>query len=109
MPDIKTTEFIVNLDFGCRWRHHHASFKNQVIGFVTQLEIFFNGKWYPVVRYDTAHGYAHRDIIHYSGKADKSPFLFTDYADALNFAQSDIKLNWKKYREKFFKEVPDNE
>lgn len=105
MSNIKTVKFIINLDIGCRWRHQHASFKNQITGFVIQLEIFFNDKWYPVARYDTAHGFAHKDVIHFNGKTDKSPLIFTDYADALNFAQSDIKTNWEKYRENFYREV----
>lgn len=109
MADIKTIKFIVNLDFGCRWRHSHTSFKSQIIGFVIQFEIFFHGKWYPVVRYDTAHGFAHKDVIHFNEKIDKFPLVFTDYGDALNFAQSDIKLNWEKYRNNFLKEVQNND
>ena len=45
-----------------------------VISFVVQLECIFVGRdrWTPVVRYDTAHGFAHRDEMHPAGKAVKT-------------------------------------
>jgi hypothetical protein len=46
-----------------RYRHSHIRFKSEVLRFVVQYETKFEGKWLPVVRYDTEHGYAHRDIL----------------------------------------------
>jgi hypothetical protein len=41
-----------------------------ITDFVVQYEIFINDKWCPVVRYDTAHGYAHKDLIHPDGSKE---------------------------------------
>jgi hypothetical protein len=37
--------------------------RNRVLRFVVQLECRFNDEWHPVVRYDTAHNFAHRDVL----------------------------------------------
>ncbi len=60
----------------------------------------------PVVRYDTAHGFAHhKDILHPKEAADKEALVFTDYNLALTYAENDLRKNWQDYREKFLKEV----
>jgi hypothetical protein len=41
--------------------------KGRVIGFLFQYEIFFEGRWMPAVRYDTSHGYAHKDLMNPDG------------------------------------------
>ncbi|HLC15676.1 MAG TPA: hypothetical protein VJL89_05565, partial [Thermodesulfovibrionia bacterium] len=38
--------------------------KGRVSQFVVQLECTFDDEWIPVVRYDTAHGFAHCDKLH---------------------------------------------
>ena len=37
--------------------------KGELINVVYQYETFFEDKWKPIVRYDCAHGFFHRDII----------------------------------------------
>jgi len=71
----------------------HLRVKTKLVQFTVQLEIFFNNKWYPVVRYDTAHGFAHKDLIHKDGKIDKTPIFYLDYNDALTFAEFDLITN----------------
>lgn len=105
MTDIKSVEFVVRLSSDCRRRHNHTHSKNKIISFSAQLEILYKNKWYPVIRYDTAHGFAHRDFIHPDGKVDKTPLFLQDYNETLIFAENDIKNNWELYREKFLKEV----
>jgi hypothetical protein len=56
-----------------------------------------------VVRYDTAHGFSHRDQYDIRGTAIKTPLFILNYNQALTFAESDLKANWKVYRERFFK------
>jgi hypothetical protein len=46
-----------------RYRVRYETHKGQVIGFVVQLEFKTTLGWRPVVRYDTAHGFAHRDSL----------------------------------------------
>ncbi|MEW6419926.1 MAG: hypothetical protein AB1480_17730 [Nitrospirota bacterium] len=56
-------------------------------------------------QYDTAHGFAHKDVLTFSGKVAKHKLPFSDYNLALTFAEKDLKENWLKYRENFLKEV----
>jgi len=73
------------------------------------LEIYLENKWHPAIRYDTAHGFTHKDILHRDGKTTKGPLFINDYNEALTFAETDIKANWQIYRDRFFKEVDTNE
>lgn len=83
----------------------HVRLRGQVIEFLVQYEIRIAGEWNPVVRYDTAHGFAHKDILHLTRKADKAALPFTDDNLALIYAENDLRKNWKKYREAFLQEV----
>jgi hypothetical protein len=53
------------------------------------------------VPYDTAHGFAHRDLMNIKGDKKKTPLLNQDYNDALLFAENDLKNNWKQYKNRF--------
>jgi hypothetical protein len=53
------------------------------------------------VRYDTAHRFAHRDLMDKKGTIIKTPLFIQDYNDALTFAESDLKSNWEAYKSKF--------
>jgi hypothetical protein len=63
-----------------------------------------DGKWHPVVRYDTSHGFAHRDILDIKGRKTKTPMFINDFNEALTFAQYDIRSNWRFYKEGLLKE-----
>lgn len=104
MLGLKEKEYIVLLGEDSRIRHYHSRMGQQIIEFMIQLEIDVNGAWKPVVRYDTAHGFAHRDIIHPQGEVDKTPVAMGDYNAALSFAELDLRSNWEMYRERFLKE-----
>jgi len=39
-----------------------------ITGFVAQLEVYREGGWHPVIRYDTAHGEAHIDYLNPGGR-----------------------------------------
>jgi hypothetical protein len=71
-----------------------------VLKFTIQLELENKGKWRPVIRYDTAHGYAHIDRFDLQGKSRKER-LRLSFAKALTRAERDIKQNWPVYRERF--------
>ena len=79
--------------------------KKKILGFTVQYEAKINNKWQPIVRYDTAHGFAHKDIIHSDGKTEKQPLYFQSFNIALTFAIQDLKILWKWYRESYEKEV----
>ncbi|GBD98008.1 hypothetical protein BMS3Abin07_00015 [bacterium BMS3Abin07] len=74
-----------------------------ILEFVVQYEAMISEEWQPIVRYDTAHGFAHRDIMKADGKTIKQPLFFETYNLAFTYATIDLKANWKNYREDFKK------
>ena len=89
-----------------RLRHIHTHWKNEVASFTVQLEISVRSEWRPIVRYDTAHRFAHKDVIHADGTREKTPLYVSDFKDALTFSDRDLKANWRAYREQFLSEIP---
>jgi len=59
----------------------------------------------PIIRYDTAHGFAHRDLILPTGRVDKTPIFVHTFTEALDFAEADLRANWRGYVERFLKEA----
>jgi hypothetical protein len=59
------------------------------------------GKWQPIVRYDTAHGFAHMDISHPDGTQDTREMKAGSYREALGQAIADLKARWEFYRERY--------
>ncbi len=95
--------FTVFLTLEDRYRHQHARTKKDVLWFVVQYETLVEGKWLSVVRYDTRHGYAHRDLLDKKGNKRKTPMFTNDFNEALTFAEYDILSNWGIYKERFLK------
>ena len=60
-----------------------------------------------VVRYDTAHGFAHRDLLNLKEDAKKTPLFNQDFNDALTFAENDLKTNWELYKKRFLEGMYD--
>ncbi|MDO8734437.1 MAG: hypothetical protein Q7K21_04695 [Elusimicrobiota bacterium] len=100
----KEKGYIVYLAMDCRRRHYSKCIGKWVVEFCVQLELFTDSKWFPVIRYDTAHGFAHRDYIRHDGRIEKTPINIEGFNEALTFSENDIKVNWELYREKFLKE-----
>jgi len=98
---VNKVTFIAMLTPEDRYRHHHVRFKGEILSFVIQYETILEGEWLPVVRYDTEHGFAHRDIIDREGNKLKTPMFTRDYNEALTFAEYDIKSNWRVYKKAF--------
>lgn len=107
--EIKTKEFYTFYASDCRKRHFHRRTKNKILEFVVQLEILIKEKWYPVIRYDTSHKFAHCDIMDWKGKVEKVAMPTLDFRNALTYADNDLSQNWSVYRERFLKEVIKNE
>ncbi len=97
----KKVEYVIRISSSDRYRHSHISEKSKIVFFRIQYETKINNIWYPVVRYDTAHGFAHRDLMSFKGEVVKTPLFNQDYNDALTFAESDLKTNWKYYKNRF--------
>jgi hypothetical protein len=79
--------------------------KGEILEFVVQYEALVSEEWRPVVRYDTAHGFAHKDVIRANGEVVKQPLYFETYNLALTYATLDLKMNWRQYKESLEKEL----
>ena len=88
-----------------RKRHIHTVEKGRVVEFLVQYEMLLEGRWVEVVRYDTSHGFAHRDLFNINGLKRKTPLFTADNNDALTFAENDIKDNWQVYKQRFLEET----
>lgn len=74
-----------------------------VLKFVVQLECRFADRmdWSPVIRYDTAHGFAHCDQLHPYDATIKTSMVSTNNNEALNFAIDDLSNHWMEYRGRY--------
>ena len=97
---MNVTEYVIPLGENARKRHCHETNKGNVIAFSVQLEVFVNKLWQAVIRYDSAHGFAHIDRYSLDGKKIKKE-LHLNLNEALTLADEDIKENWKVYQKAF--------
>jgi hypothetical protein len=79
----------------------------RVLRFVVQYETTLAGMRMPVVRYDAAHGSAHRDRLDHRGVEVAKDFMhdYLSLADALVHAERDVRENWRRYREVFLRDL----
>lgn len=75
-----------------------------IVEFAVQYEAQFEGQWHPIVRYDTAHGFAHRDLMRPDGRVDKEPLPWQTYSVALTMATQELKSRWRDYRQRYEEE-----
>lgn len=80
------TTFEVSLDQGIMMCIRFSRQRSRIVSFVVQLEGLIEQKWYPILRYDTAHGFAHCDILRPDGTQEKRPMLVSDFNEALTYA-----------------------
>ncbi len=100
---MRTVEFRRLLDDANALRVKFEVERGQIVRFVVQLEcqIEEEGEWIPIVRYDTAHGYAHRDILHPKMKEEKTRMSVQDYNEAFTAAMDDIVEKRYEYRKRY--------
>ena len=100
---MRTVEFRRLLDYGNALRVMFETERGQIIRFVVQLECQFveEDEWLPVVRYDTAHGYFHRDVLHPHRKEEKTRMPVQDYNEALTLAMDDLVEKRFEYRRRY--------
>lgn len=78
---------------------------NRIVRFTVQLEIQHMGTWCPVVRYDNAHGFCHRDTLHADGTQDKTAVFVGDVNTTFTSAIEDLRTHWEAHRVRFLREV----
>lgn len=95
------TSFESMLDDDVAMRMRFLWDAGQIIEFIVQLELYAGERWYPVVRYDTSHGFAHRDILRPSGSQEKQAFEMKDFQEAMTYADADIRMRYIEYCNRF--------
>ena len=101
MPNTTTTEYVLRIGPEDRYRHTHKRLGRHIVSFRVQYETLLHGEWRCVARYDTAHGFAHRDLMGYNGAVEKTPLFNQDVNEAWTFAEDDLKTNWVIYKRRF--------
>ena len=105
MPKELNFKITLSSDQMDRLRVSASKEKGRIIKFLAQYEAFIREEWRSVVRYDTVHGFAHKDIIHPDGNIEKQPLIFADFNTAFTFAVQDLKISWKWYRKAYEEEM----
>jgi hypothetical protein len=81
--------------------------RGRVQRYAVQYKTVIEEKIYPVVRYDSAHGYPHRDLLDWNGNvADKIWLAPVDYGTAATEAVATIDQDWRQLREEFLRRRP---
>ena len=100
-------EYLFYLDEALRnrYRYWHVWERGKIIEFCVQYEALIAGQWHAVVRYDSAHGEPHRDLLRPDGTEIKSQYQGYTNAEVLTIGRQDIVANWRRYRIAYEKEM----
>jgi hypothetical protein len=77
--------------------------KGKLIDIVFQYESLIIRKWTPIIRYDLAHGFFHRDVMKAGGEKEKTVIEIAGLSEASIFAEQDIKDKWEFYKQRYLK------
>ena len=79
--------------------------KGELIDVVYQYETLIENNWTPIVRYDCAHGFFHRDVLKPNGDTEKKEIVIDNLKSASKYAEQDLKDRWEWYKERYLKKV----
>jgi hypothetical protein len=104
---LQEIEYLISLssEMEDRLRVSAQKEKGEILEFMVQDEALISNRWNPIIRYDTAHGFSHRDRIWPSGSVEKQPLFFDSYNLAFTYATLDLKANWISYRRAYEQEM----
>ena len=106
MPEI---DYDVALDDAeLEWmRVRLTTVRGRVVTYTVQYETTIDDRRAPVVRFDNAHGFPHRDLLNRHGRIiDKRPIPGHPSPEAaLAQGEFEIRSNWPRYRAAFFGET----
>jgi len=97
---LSVTEYVIPLGEKARKRHYHETDKGQIVSFAVQLEVLVGDQWKIVIRFDSAHGFAHIDRYYLDGRKIKKN-LYLKLSEAMTLADEEIKENWKRFQKAF--------
>lgn len=100
-------EFFIYLGnrFKDRVRIRFETDKRDILDLVLQYETMINDKWVAIVRYDCAHGFFHRDLLHPNGDKEKKAIEVPNLKYAFTFARQDLEDKWEWYKEQYLKKL----
>ena len=87
-----------------RRRYSHAKENGEIVSFTVQYETLVGDEWRAVVRYDSAHGVAHKDVLDTKGREEKHLLGVGSLKEAIAIADADIQQNWERYKARFLKQ-----
>lgn len=96
-------EYFIQLDLlGAVIRVRYLKDRGHIVWFVVQLEVLMEEQWSVITRYDTSHGFVHRDDMRPNGEQLKSgPLIFASYEDGMTFAINNLRTNAEWYIERY--------
>lgn len=84
-----------------------TSERGRIAAFTVQFDVRLGGRRRPVVRFDTAHGRVHRDLLDAEGElvAKDWDWIGADlsYNEAMTAAQREIRAQWPASRASFLR------
>jgi hypothetical protein len=97
-----TEDFVAGaIRMRCIYQRRHQL----LLKFTVQLEALRDGEWQAIVRYDNAHGFCHRDVIHADGTQEKTALFVGDMNETFTHGIDDLKANWAAYHARYLKEI----
>jgi len=79
--------------------------KGKIEKLVIQYESFITNEWRAIVRYDTAHGFFHRDVLYPNGEQVKQSINIENLNNAVLYAEQDLKDRWEFYKNRYIKKL----
>lgn len=101
-------EYFKQLESGDTIRFRLDVERGEVTAFTVQLETYVDGRWRPMVRYDSAHDHPHRDELDWDGRVSDKTWLSPNmtYKEVVALARADLIANAPAYRAAFLERRP---
>lgn len=88
-----------------RCRYAHVWERGEITEFCVQYKALIHSRWRAVVRFDSAHGSPHRDVLLPDEEEIKSFYPGYANAEVLTIGRRDIMENWRRYRKAYEMEM----
>ena len=89
---------------GDRIRVRFTTRRGRMVVYTAQYEALIEGAHRPVVRYDSAHGRPHYDVLDWDGETIEKVWLpDEEFGRALTDAIREIEEQWSEFREAFLR------
>jgi hypothetical protein len=96
--------FRIELGDGVEVHVYFETLNGLVISYVVKLLVWIGADYYEVIRFDSAHGCPHKDILDTTGSVVRKVwFELLDNQQGLDLAIKDLKDNYELYMERFKK------